>query len=61
MVGLKPTTSPLSVEQEEERLRFFVDRGVVDGTTGKQEYTVDGFTAAATASVLEQLHLSVTE
>jgi len=45
-----------SVREEEEVIRDMVDRGVVDGISGQQAYTVDGFSLAHNGHALESLH-----
>ena len=36
--------------------QFIVDRGSVDGTTGKRQVTVDGFSMDVERSIVEALH-----
>ena len=48
-----------SQKQEIKRLKHLVDAGIVDGTTGRQEYRVDGFTAEENTEVLQKLHTLV--
>jgi len=44
-----------TVEHEAKLIRFLVDNGAVDGTTGKGDYRVDGFTLEEHGAVLEKL------
>ena len=55
------TGKPLlpTAEEELQRLQYFVSKGVVDGATGKNECTVDGFSADETAEILKKLHAHV--
>ena len=46
----------LKPNKEKGRLKYLVDAGMVDGTTGKQEYSVDGFTLAENMSMLQRVH-----
>jgi hypothetical protein len=44
-----------TVAQEAELVRYLVDGGAVDGTTGRREYRVDGFTLEEHGAVLGRL------
>ncbi|MSQ16299.1 MAG: DUF4392 domain-containing protein [Dehalococcoidia bacterium] len=44
-----------TVEHETELVRYLVDHGAVDGTTGQREYRVDGFTLEENGRALERL------
>ena len=44
------------IEEETSLIRRAVDMGAVDGTTGEQNYHVDGFTTEENGQVLGQLH-----
>jgi hypothetical protein len=45
-----------TVEHETRLIKYLVDHGAVDGTTGRQEYRVDGFTTEEHGRVLALLH-----
>ena len=42
-------------------IRYVVDTGAVDGTTGKGEYHMDGFTAEQNGELLNLLHQLLAE
>ena len=43
-------------DQVKRFYQFIVDRGSVDGTTGKRQVTVDGFSMDVERSIVEALH-----
>ena len=43
-------------DQVKRFYQFIVDRGSVDGTTGKRQVTVDGFSMDVERSIVESLH-----
>jgi hypothetical protein len=52
----RPDWSGLPTAEHETRLlQYLADHGAVDGTTGKREYRVDGFTTEENGRVLERL------
>ena len=50
-----------TVEEEEEVIRHMVDKGAVDGPTGKQVYAVDAFPLEENRQTLERLHALLAE